>query len=90
MEGEGRVVAGATASEGRLDRLARAREDGEDAIAEQLAFDGSAVVLANGGAERRIQLARLRPESRVAEAPVRSTMSAKRMAVMPDGCATFL
>ena len=68
MEGEAAVVAGRGAGERGFDRLSRAREDGEDAVAEELAFDGGAGVLADDGAERGVEVAGLRAEGGVAEA----------------------
>jgi len=57
VEGEAGVAARAPADKGGLDRLAGAGEDGEDAVAEELAFDRRTCMLANGGAERRVSLA---------------------------------
>src|SRR2546426_10235271 len=56
------------AGQRRLDRLPRTREDGEDAVAEELAFDRNAAVVADDGAESSVQIARLRAEGGVAEA----------------------
>ena len=56
------------AGERGLDRLAGAGEDGEDAVAEELAFDGGAGVLADDGAEGGVEVAGLRAEGGVAEA----------------------
>ena len=68
VEGEACVVAGAGAGEGGFDGLAGAGEDGEDAVAEELAFDGGAGVLADDGAEGGVEVAGLRAEGGVAEA----------------------
>src|SRR5947208_13566960 len=62
------VAAGASARESGLDRLARGGEDGEDAVAEELAFDGDARVFADGRAEGGVEVAGFRAEGRVAEA----------------------
>ena len=51
-----------------LDRLTGGREDGEDAVAQELAFDGGAGVLADHRTQRAVQLARLLTEGSVAEA----------------------
>ena len=51
-----------------LDRLTGGREDGEDAVAQELAFDGGARVVADDGAEGGVEVARLRAEGGVAEA----------------------
>src|SRR5439155_8927903 len=61
-------VAGAAAGEGGFDRLAGARKDGKDAVAEELAFDGGAGVLVDDGAEGGVEVASLRAEGGVAEA----------------------
>ncbi len=68
MEGEAGVVAGAGAGECGVDRLTSAREDSEDAVAEELALDGCAVVVADDGAKSVVEFARLRAEGGVAEA----------------------
>src|SRR5947209_3877753 len=47
VEGEGRLGACLAAGERGFDGLPRAGEDGEDAVAEELAFDGGAAVLAD-------------------------------------------
>src|SRR5438046_783923 len=61
-------VARAAAGEGRLDRLAGGGEDGEHAVAEELAFDGSTCVLADDGPECGIEVSRFVTEGGVAEA----------------------
>ncbi len=68
MEGEGRLGASLGASERGFDRLTGAGEDCKDAVAEELAFDGGACVLADDGTQRAVQIARLRAEGGVAEA----------------------
>src|SRR5207244_12939102 len=68
VEGKGGRVAGAAAGERGPDRLTGAREDGEDAVAEELAFDGDARVFADGRAEGGVEVAGFRAEGRVAEA----------------------
>ena len=68
MEGEAAVVARCAAGEGGFDGLAGAGEDGEDAVAEELAFDRRAGVLADDGAEGGVEVARLGAEGGVAEA----------------------
>src|SRR5439155_26906929 len=68
VEGEASVVAGAYASEGALDRLAGAREYGEDSVSEELALDWGPPMVADDGAEGTVEVAGLRPEGGVAEA----------------------
>ena len=68
MEGESGVVAGAGAGERGFNGLPRAGKDSEDAVAEELAFDGGARVLANDGAEGGVEVAGLRAEGGVADA----------------------
>src|SRR2546428_218539 len=63
----GGVVAGFAAGERGFDRLASAGEDGEDAVAEELPFDGGAGVLADDGAESGVKVTRVRAEGFVAE-----------------------
>src|SRR5439155_27115051 len=61
-------VASAAAGERCLDGPAGAREDREDAITEELAFDGGAGVLADDVAEGGVDVTRSRAEGSVAEA----------------------
>src|SRR5439155_10303121 len=68
MQRQPRILAGAGAGHRRLDRLPRAREDGEDAVPEELAFDWGAGVFADDGAEGGVEIPRLRAEGGVAEA----------------------
>ena len=68
MEGEAGVVARTATGEGRLYRLAGGGEGGENAVAEELAFDGCAGVLADNAAEGGVEVAGLRAEGGVAEA----------------------
>src|SRR5207245_1577210 len=68
MEGKAGVVPSLAAGQRGLDRLAGGGEDGEDAIAEELAFDGGASVIADDGAEIGVEIAGLRAEGGVAEA----------------------
>src|SRR2546423_287900 len=68
MQGQSPLSARRAAVEGGFDGLAGACEDGEDAVAEELAFDGGARVLADDSAEGGVQVAGLRAEGGVAEA----------------------
>jgi len=47
VEGEAALATGAAAGKGGFDGLAGAGEDGEDAVAEELAFDGGAAGIAD-------------------------------------------
>ena len=58
VEGEGRLCARFGARERGFDRLSRAAEDGEDTVAQELALDRGALVLADDGAERAVQITR--------------------------------
>src|SRR5439155_23971441 len=66
MQGHPGVVASAAAGERCFDGLAGAREDREDAITEELAFDGGAGVLADDVAEGGVDVTRFRAEGSVA------------------------
>src|SRR5437870_2315661 len=66
MQRQPRLVTSASARQRSLDRLPGACEDGEDAVAEQLAFDRRARLLADHPAQRAVQFARLRPERSIA------------------------
>src|SRR5438034_10723764 len=68
VEGEGGGVAGACAGECGSDRLASGGEDSEDAVAEELAFDGGAGVVADDGSEDDVEVSCLLAEDCVAEA----------------------
>src|SRR5438128_2912033 len=68
VEGKARIVAGAAAGEGGLDRLTGGTEDGENTIPEELAFDSHAGVFVDNGAESAIEIAGLLAEGGVAEA----------------------
>ena len=62
------MVSGAAAGERRLDRLSRAAEDCEYPIAEQLALDRRAGVVADDGAERGVEFTRFFAEGGIAKA----------------------
>jgi hypothetical protein len=76
VEWEAGIASRRAASQRRFDRLPGASEDGEDAVAEELAFDGGAGVLSDDGAESGVEVAGLRAEGGVAQASVRAVESA--------------
>src|SRR5439155_13519448 len=65
VEGETGVVARTPAGEGGFDRLAGGGERREDAVAEQLALDGGAGVLAAEGVQGGVEVAGLPAEGGV-------------------------
>ncbi len=68
MEGKTGVVTGAAQASAASIAWRALREDGKDAVAEELAFDRGAGVVADDGAEGGIEVAGLRAEGGVAEA----------------------
>ncbi len=68
MKGEAGIFAGTGAGERGLDGLPGAGEDGEDPVAEELAFDGCAGVIADDGSERGVEFTGLLAEGGIAEA----------------------
>src|SRR5439155_14070058 len=75
MEGEIGIVPCRGAGNCRLDRLTCAREDGDDAVPQQLAFDRIAARLTDDGAKGGVELPRLLPALTAPSSSVTSNSS---------------